>query len=149
MIVEPEAAAKGLVLELDVPDGEITLETDCNKVRQILLNLLGNAIKYSERGTIRLAVHGEGDGVVFRVRDEGIGIARENHERIFERFVRVEGDQSRAIGGTGLGLAVVRRLARLLGGHVAVESEVGRGSTFTLWLPREQAEPPGVPAPSG
>ncbi len=121
------------------------LHTDEGKVIQILRNLISNALKFTERGEVRVgAVLAEGEDTLrFAVRDTGLGIAPEDRTRIFEEFVQVEGpDPQRRARGTGLGLPLSRRLARLLGGDIAVESEEGVGSTFTLTLPRVYTPPP-------
>lgn len=135
-LVEPAALDQGLVLHLDLPEEGIELMTDGGKVRQVLVNLMGNAIRFTDEGEIRLSLRTEGYRVLFKVRDAGIGIAPESRERIFDRFWQggEEGSMRRG-GGVGIGLSVARRLSRLLGGDVEVESELGRGSTFTLWLP--------------
>jgi two-component system, sensor histidine kinase len=104
-------------------------------VRQILLNLVGNAIKYSEQGQVELRVLRDGDSLLCRVRDSGLGIDASDLERIFEPFTQVDQSNTRRAGGTGLGLPISRRLARLLGGDVVVESARGVGSVFTLRLP--------------
>jgi two-component system, chemotaxis family, CheB/CheR fusion protein len=135
VIAEPAAAAKGLALVLDLPDEPLEITTDVDKARQVLVNLCGNATKYTDKGEIRLRVRGEMDRVVFVVTDSGIGIAPEHHGRIFERFWQVDGASTRAAGGLGIGLAAAREYARLLGGDVTVDSELGGGSTFRLWLP--------------
>ena len=142
-LVLPVAAAKRLDIALDLSDAAVELETDAGKARQILVNLCENAVKYTEKGTVSLGVHGEADHVVFEVRDTGIGIAPEHHARIFERFWQVDGASTRAAGGLGIGLAAAREYARLLGGDVDVDSEPGNGSTFRVWLPREQPHPDG------
>ena len=135
-LVEPVAHTSGLTLETDVPADPVVIESDARRVRQILLNLLGNAVRYTERGSVRLELREAEEGAVeLRVVDTGIGIARENFERIFEPFWQVSQHLTRKVGGTGLGLSVSRRLARLMGGDVTVESEPGRGSTFTVRLP--------------
>jgi signal transduction histidine kinase len=119
--------------------GPIPIVTDAEKVMRILKNLLTNAYKFTPRGqvTVETSARSEssGDVVEWVVRDTGIGIARENLEFIFDEFRQVDGTMTRPYGGTGLGLALSRRLARLLGGEILVESEPGRGSAFTLRLP--------------
>ncbi|HEX2188244.1 MAG TPA: chemotaxis protein CheB [Longimicrobiaceae bacterium] len=135
-LVDPVAAAKGLAFVLELPGESIEMETDGAKVRQILVNLCGNAVKYTARGEIRLGVRAEEQSVVFEVSDTGIGIAPEHHARIFDRFWQVDGGQARSFGGIGIGLAAAREFSRLLGGDVEVESEPGRGSTFRFRLPR-------------
>ncbi len=144
MLVEPAASAKSLSFVVDLPDEPLKLTTDVDKARQVLVNLCGNAVKYTEEGEVRLAVRGEVggvngatgvEGVVFVVSDTGVGIAPEHHARIFERFWQVDGESTRAAGGLGIGLAAAREYARLLGGDVSVESEAGAGSTFRFWLP--------------
>jgi signal transduction histidine kinase len=135
-VIEPLALQRALGFHLDLPDEPLALETDPDRLRQVLLNLVGNAVKYTERGEVRLQLRpSAGGGVVFHVRDTGAGIRAEHLDRIFEPFWQVNPTQRDRNGGTGLGLSVVRRLVRLLGGQVAVESEVGRGSTFTVRLP--------------
>lgn len=129
------AREKGLGFAVSTPDAPTPVQTDPDKVRQILRNLLSNAVKFTERGKIRLEGMLEGDEVVIRVRDTGIGLAPEFRERIFEPFWQVERGTTRQVAGTGLGLSVSRRLARMLGGDVTVESEPGKGSTFTIRLP--------------
>ncbi len=138
--VEPLAAEKGLALELAVADDAPTLRSDRAKVRRILLNLLSNAVKFTEAGRVELRVAPAGDGVAFAVRDTGPGIAEADRELVFDAFRQVDGSATRRHGGTGLGLAISRRLARLLGGDLTVDSEVGRGSTFTLTLPGRYPE---------
>lgn len=131
----PSAETKGLTFELELPAEEVSLVTDPGKARQILANLCGNAVKYTETGGIRLRLSGDGDRALFEVIDTGVGIAPEHQERIFERFWQVDGGGSRSAGGLGIGLAAARASARLLGGDVEVESELDEGSTFRLWLP--------------
>ena len=134
-IVRPLADERGLAFDVRVPRQPVELVTDAGKLKHIVMNLLSNAVKFTARGGIELEVGREGDRIVFRVHDTGQGIAPEDQERIFEPFVQIEEALTREKGGTGLGLAVARRLARFLGGDVTVESELGVGSTFTLWLP--------------
>jgi signal transduction histidine kinase len=139
-VIEPLALQRALSFHLDLPDRPLALETDPDRLRQVLLNLVGNAVKYTERGEVRLELAPWADGgVVFHVRDTGPGIAPEHLDRIFEPFWQVDPSRRATDGGTGLGLSVVRRMVLLLGGDVAVESVVGRGSTFTVRLPLRPA----------
>jgi signal transduction histidine kinase len=132
-VVAPMAREKGLALEVDVPAGEAIATTDEVKVRQILINLLSNAVKFTAAGRVSLSARAdESNGeIVFAIRDTGTGIAPENLKRIFEPFTQVEGAYARTQSGTGLGLTVSQRLARMLGGDLTVESTVGTGSVFT------------------
>ena len=136
-IVEPLVADHGLSLVVDAPPGPLTVQTDAQKLRQILVNLLSNATKFTERGTITIGARREGRQLLVAVRDTGIGIAPENLQRIFDPFWQVDQDATRRVSGTGLGLTVSRRLAQMLGGDLSVESRVGEGSVFTLQLPAE------------
>ncbi len=144
--VRPLVERGGNRLDADVPDG-LVLDGDPRKVRQVLLNLLGNAAKFTERGLVDLRVREEGDEVVLVVRDTGIGMTPEQVMRLFTAFWQGDPAASRAYGGTGLGLAISRHFARLMGGDVTAESEEGKGSTFTVRLPgRVVAAPPPEPA---
>jgi PAS domain S-box-containing protein len=136
-MIAPLAHAKGLSLRAE--DAEVLLFTDASKVRQILLNLLSNAVKFTDAGEIVIRSHSDGEKVEVSVTDTGIGIASENRERIFDPFWQVEQRSTRKVGGTGLGLSVSRTLARMVGGDVRVESELGKGSTFILTLPVQRA----------
>lgn len=125
-------------------EGELgTMSADALKLRQVLLNLLSNAAKFTEEGEVTLAVarvpDGADDRMVFRVIDTGIGMTPEQVGRIFQPFVQAEAGTSVKYGGTGLGLALSRRFARMMGGELMVESEAGVGSTFTLTLPVTEA----------
>ena len=137
-LMEPQALAKGIRFECRAPEGRISLESDVKKIRQMLLNLVSNAIKFTDHGHVSAIAELVGDDVRFVVTDTGHGVSPAHLERIFDAFWQVEGSATRAAGGTGLGLTVSRRLARLLGGDITVDSELGRGSTFTLTLPRVQ-----------
>lgn len=147
------AEASGLVLAVNVPNAPFIVETDRVRVGQILSNLLSNAIKYTAHGSIEIRLHGEaiesaGEGerwATIDVRDTGRGIESEKWTAIFEEFVRLGASEK---SGAGLGLAVSQRLAQALGGRISVESEVGRGSTFTLRLPLRKFEAPLPSAPS-
>ena len=141
-IVRPIAALKGVRIRVEIPDPTIALQTDPLKLRQILVNLVTNAVKYTDVGSVVLIVRVEGLGtaltVFFEVTDTGRGIATADHEHIFEAFWQAAHPLRRESDGTGLGLAVARQLARLLGGDVVIaQSEPGRGSTFIASLPAQ------------
>jgi signal transduction histidine kinase/CheY-like chemotaxis protein len=151
-VIRPLAGKNGNRLEMQCPADVGTMHADVTKVRQALLNLLGNACKFTERGTITLAVAREpvdGRGwLSFTVRDTGIGMTPAQLARLFEAFSQADAATTRKYGGTGLGLALSRRLCRMMGGDVTVESEAGRGSTFTVRLPAlvTPASEPGAEA---
>lgn len=134
-VVEPLAQEKQLGLVFDVPASAAPLTTDPDKVRQILLNLVGNAIKYTSAGSVSVELRPEAEHAGIHVRDTGPGIAPQHLGRIFEPFWQAEPTQRSHGGGTGLGLSVVKRLATMLGGRIEVESALGAGSSFTLLLP--------------
>ncbi|MDZ5460936.1 response regulator [Azohydromonas lata] len=135
---EPMTRQKGLRLTVDMaPGAPAQLVGDRQRLQQVLRNLLANAVKFTDRGEVALRVEAAEGGtrVRFAVRDTGIGIAREQQEVIFEAFRQADGSTSRKYGGTGLGLSIARELARRMGGDITLQSEPGRGSTFTLELP--------------
>jgi signal transduction histidine kinase len=111
------------------------MNSDIDKIRQILVNLAGNAVKFTDSGEVRLELHLREGDACFSVCDTGIGIAAVDRERLFKPFAQLDTGLTRRHGGTGLGLYISRCLAELLGGRIDVESEVGKGSTFTLVLP--------------
>jgi CheY-like chemotaxis protein len=121
------------------------MRADLTKVRQALFNLLSNACKFTERGTVSLTVGrdstGAGERLTFEVKDTGIGITPEQMTRLFHEFSQADAEVTRRYGGTGLGLALSQRLCRMMGGDISAESEAGRGSTFTIRLPVSVAEP--------
>jgi PAS domain S-box-containing protein len=133
--VEPMARERGLTLLIPPPHAVSTVPTDADKLEQILLNLLVNALKYTDEGEVELTITSSDGRVRFAVRDTGQGIPPEEQDRIFEEFRQLPSNTEAKRPGTGLGLAIVRKLANLLGGHVELESAPGRGSTFTLVLP--------------
>ncbi|MBD0320041.1 MAG: histidine kinase, partial [Gemmatimonadetes bacterium] len=133
-LIQPLALQKGLELRVEVP-ARATAETDGNKVRQILFSLLGNAVKFTDRGGIRLVLRAEDECVVLEVIDTGIGIAPHDLEHVFEPFWQAEPGVAARGPGIGLGLALLRRLTWMLGGDVRVQSEPGRGSTFRVTIP--------------
>jgi signal transduction histidine kinase len=134
-LIEPLALQKGLDFEVEVGPGPSVAQTDADKVRQILFNLLGNAVKFTDYGVIRLDLRTEGERAVFEVTDTGVGIAPEHLEPAFEPFWQAEPGAVERGPGIGLGLALVRRLTWMLGGDVRVASEPGRGSVFRVSIP--------------
>jgi GAF domain-containing protein/DNA-binding response OmpR family regulator len=143
-VIQPLAAKNANRLEVEC-DAEVgTMRADLTKVRQALFNLLSNACKFTDHGTISLLVsrdsHEAPESIVFSVRDTGIGMTAEQIARLFEAFAQADAATTRKYGGTGLGLALSRRLCRMMGGDVTVESKAGRGSTFTIRLPAHVAE---------
>lgn len=122
------------------PPEDLELETDQGKLSQVMRNLVSNALKFTERGEVAVSLATRLDDVVFKVRDTGIGIAPEHFARIFEEFGQIDNPLQGKVKGSGLGLPLARRLAELLGGVLTVESEVGKGSTFTLRIPRVHPE---------
>lgn len=134
-VIEPLARQKHLGFSFRVPSEPIRMSSDIDKIRQILVNLAGNAVKFTDHGEVVMDLE-RGDGVVrFVVRDTGIGIAPQDLARLFQPFAQVDTGLTRRHGGTGLGLYISRRLAELLGGRIEVKSELGKGSEFTLVLP--------------
>jgi signal transduction histidine kinase len=140
-MIEPLASEKGLDLAIDLPSTPLKVISDERKIRQILTNLLSNAVKFTETGSVQAAGRAANGEVEIEVRDTGIGISPDNIDRIFDPFWQVEQSATRRFGGTGLGLGVARKLAKLLEGRLEVESKVGVGSVFTLVLP---AHTPGM-----
>jgi signal transduction histidine kinase len=146
--VEPLVRQRGNALRLEVESAPAHLHTDATKLKQILLNLLGNAAKFTENGVVTLAAQAapvaDGDvgaaaQVVFRVSDTGIGMTPEQVGRLFQPFTQAEASTAKTYGGTGLGLAISRHFAEMMGGAVEVESEPGRGTRFVVRLPVEVA----------
>jgi len=138
-LFEQVARERGLELKIDiVPDAPKSIETDRMRLEQVLKNLLSNALKFTEQGGVGLTIApGDGDTLDISVTDTGIGISPEQRDAIFEAFRQADGTISRKFGGTGLGLSISRELARLLGGSIRLDSEVGKGSTFTVNVPVE------------
>lgn len=141
LIVRPLIQQKHNVLQLQLEEELGELYSDSTKVRQILFNLLSNAAKFTEHGEIRLVVQREktrdgNDWLVFRVIDQGIGMSAEQVKRLFQPFVQADSSITRKFGGTGLGLAISKSFSELLGGYISIQSELNKGSTFTVFLPR-------------
>jgi signal transduction histidine kinase len=136
-LIGPQLPQKQLHYTYTPPDAGLCARGDRNKVEQIVLNLVSNAVKFTPPGGhVRVCVSAEKDGVRILVADTGEGIPNDKLEAIFQPFVQVEMGYTRSKEGSGLGLSISRDLARGMGGEVTVESVVGEGSTFTLWLPR-------------
>jgi len=123
-------------VQYEVEDGILAIETDWGKLKNILTNILSNAIKFTDQGKVELSIrNGSKAEVSFTVSDTGIGIPKDKIPLIFDMFRQLDGSQTRRYGGTGLGLSISKNLAALIGGRLEVESEVGKGSTFTLTIP--------------
>ena len=150
LLLRPLAEAKGLAFELRIEPGLApTLRGDEARLRQVLLNLGGNAIKFTERGRVAIVASPRpGGGLRLAVEDTGIGLDEAQQARLFQRFSQADGETTRRrFGGTGLGLAISRELARAMGGDLALASRKGEGSTFTIDLPLPEADVASVPAP--
>ncbi|MEQ1569853.1 MAG: ATP-binding protein [Myxococcota bacterium] len=135
--LRPLADRNGNALRVEV-EGTGVLVTDPYRLRQILVNLTGNACKFTRSGEVRVVVRAAPAGVELEVRDTGVGIPHDKLDAIFEPFVQADPTTTRRFGGTGLGLAIVKQLIELMGGHIEVESRVGLGTTFTVHLPSGQ-----------
>jgi len=152
---QAQAAAKGLMLLGSVdPGSDDTLIGDATRVRQILFNLLGNALKFTERGrvSVRASTAPLGGGrtrVTLAVEDTGIGIDEEQRKRLFQPFAQADSSTTRKFGGTGLGLSIVRRLAQLMDGDISAESTPGAGSKFYVRLIFDEAQGPVIQIPIG
>jgi signal transduction histidine kinase/DNA-binding response OmpR family regulator len=148
-VIRPLAEKNGNRLEVAC-DAVGWMHADLTKLRQTLFNLLSNANKFTERGTVRLTVartrEPAGDWLSFEVRDTGIGMTPEQMARLFQEFTQADASTTRKYGGTGLGLALSRRLCRMMGGDITVTSEPGAGSTFTVRLPASVQDPRAAPA---
>ncbi|MGH7466804.1 MAG: sensor histidine kinase [Longimicrobiales bacterium] len=142
-LIEPVAAEKGLGFRVIAPP-DVVVETDPTKLRQVLLNLLSNAVKFTEHGEVTLEAVADQRQVTFLVRDTGIGIANEHLHRVFDAFWQVDQSSTRQVGGMGLGLSVARRLTRLLGGEVSVDSVANTGTTFRVELPLRWGQSLGI-----
>lgn len=143
-IMQFKAEEKGLALLKDIPTEKLTVQGDATRLRQILINLIGNAIKFTEKGVVTTSLKSEQTGdkinVHFTVSDTGIGIDRDRMEKIFESFEQAYSDTSRKFGGTGLGLSISKKLVELHGGNIWVESEKGKCSQFHFVIPYAIAE---------
>ena len=146
-VVLPRLHEKDLALEVDVPD--LMVRTDPARLRQVLVNLVGNAVKFTAKGTIRLTAASRPDGLVrFEVQDTGIGIAQDALPLLFREFSQVENGLARRFEGTGLGLAICKRLVEAMGGRIGVDSVLGLGSRFWFEVPCGEVRPRGAPVPA-
>ena len=132
---ETAITQKGLELILDLPDEVLPVFGDSARLEDMLVNLLDNAVKYTESGSIRVTVNMDSAHAEIRVRDTGIGIPADQHERVFERFFVVDMSRSKETGGTGLGLSIVKHIVLLHNGEISVSSTPNQGTTFTVRLP--------------
>jgi signal transduction histidine kinase len=129
------AAEKQLLLSVDVAGNLPVGRGDERRITQVLLNLVGNAIKFTERGEVTVRVSASHDAFLVAVRDTGPGIREEDRQRIFEEFQQSDSSPTKRKGGTGLGLAIAKRIVEMHGGRIWVESTLGRGSTFFFSVP--------------
>lgn len=146
-VFQPVAQDKKLAFDIEIaPDCPATIETDVQRLQQVIKNLLSNAFKFTERGKVELAIGRPAKGeITVSVTDTGIGMPEEQQQNVFEAFRQADGTISRKYGGTGLGLSISRELVRLLGGSISLKSSQGHGSTFTVHLP--ETYDPSVVAP--
>lgn len=139
------AESKHLRFEVSTPDGDFVIKTDRRSLTQILINLANNAIKFTDKGSVRIELRGRrNNGNSFAeisVVDTGIGIRQEDQARLFQAFMQVDGSSTRAYEGTGLGLHVSQKLAGMIGGRVSFESDYGKGSRFTISIPALEEVP--------
>ena len=134
-ILEKKIRGKGLTLDAAIPDDLPLFFGEPFKLEQMLINLLDNAVRYTEKGGIRLAIRAEEGRLLIRVQDTGIGISKEHLPRIFERFYVADKSRARELGGTGLGLSIVKHIVLLHNGNIRVNSEPGVGTEFEITLP--------------
>lgn len=147
-MLQPQLQVGRLSLNVELPARLPMLRLDGDKLKQVLINLLGNAVKFTQQGEVGLAVERSADGrLLIHVRDTGIGIPPDRLEAIFEPFRQAESGTTREFGGTGLGLSISRALVELMEGRLRVSSEPGKGSCFTLDLPFAPAPGSGAPDP--
>src|ERR1700738_879445 len=132
---EPPAASKGLKFTAAVQDNMPTAPGDARRVSQVLLNLVGNAIKFTDEGEVEIRANLDKGQFVLTVRDTGPGLADAGQERIFGEFQQIDNTNTRKKGGTGLGLAISKRMVEMQGGTISVDSDLGKGSTFRVALP--------------
>jgi PAS domain S-box-containing protein len=146
-IIHPLVIKNSNQFRLVEPEDMGSMRADVTKVRQSLFNLLSNACKFTEHGTVTLEMKREGAKVLFKVSDTGIGMTPEQMDKLFEAFTQADASMTRRFGGTGLGLVISRRFCHMMGGDIHVESEIGQGTTFTITLPANVVEPKEAPIP--
>ena len=133
--LEPVAEEKGIDMNQEIPDNLPQVESDEARIHQIVQNLIGNALKFTDRGNVTVSARSDAEKVYIRVADTGIGISAKDLSNIFQEFRQVDGTSARPYEGTGLGLAIAHKAAKMLGGELSVQSTPGKGSTFTLTIP--------------
>jgi signal transduction histidine kinase len=139
-LVLPMAQKKGIDLILDISDGVETATTDQRRLEQIILNLLNNAVKFTDQGHVRISCRLEGERHDITVSDTGIGMPPEELTNLFQPFHQVDTGLARKHEGTGLGLSICKKLLEMMGGTIGVESELGQGSTFSVRFPRKTGD---------
>jgi len=141
VILQPKAVEKGIAINVDIPEGLPVFEGDADMLSQVLINLIENAISYTQpHGKVWIRAAASPEGLKVEVQDNGIGIPQESLDRVFERFYRVDKARSREEGGTGLGLSIVKHIIDVHQGNVYVDSQVGVGSTFSFVIPLTQTK---------
>jgi len=139
-IFDSKAREKGLALAFEAGTGPIAVSGDSFKLEQMIINLLDNAVKYTEKGGVTVRLAADKGSAVLAVKDTGVGIPEEHLPRIFERFYVVDKSRSRSLGGTGLGLSIVKHIVLMHRGEITLESRPGRGTKFTIRLPLASGE---------
>jgi signal transduction histidine kinase len=135
-LLGPQAQERGQTLDADLPESLPLVSADSHALREVVINLVSNALRYTPAGgRIRVGARADGPFVALTVEDNGLGIPKEYHDKIFERFFRVKDERARSVVGTGLGLPIVKAIVEDHGGALSLQSEVGRGSLFTVRLP--------------
>ena len=140
LLIEPQAAEKNIALTANLKEKLHTITSDANKIRHILQNLIGNAVKFTEKGKVEVTAFEKDKYLHIQVSDTGIGILPDQIQYIFDEFRQVDSSTSRKYGGTGLGLSIAKKYAKILGGTINVQSTAGKGSVFTLMIPLQPAE---------
>jgi signal transduction histidine kinase len=146
-VTSTRGRAEQVALRVSEPETATVMVSDRRKIGRLLAALLSNAYKFTLAGEIRVSIEVRNDRAVYRVQDTGIGIAGEMQQLVFDEFRQVDGSSTRRYGGSGLGLSLARRLARLLGGEIFVDSSLGEGSTFRVELPLEYRDAEQAPPP--